>query len=73
MAKYLTFGKINKLIFDKNKTSTLIKVILSYQNTRRIFLEPYLKQKLNLGNFNKIRFHGCQAVRHDDHIHLDII
>ena len=34
-----------------------------------IFIEPHLKNRLKIGN-NRIRFHGCKAVRHDDHIHF---
>ena len=37
----------------------------------KVFIEPHLKTRLNLTS-NKIRFHGCQAVRHDDHIHLQV-
>ncbi len=35
-------------------------------------IEPYLKKSLGLGTESKIRFQGCQAVRHDDHIHLEL-
>jgi len=37
----------------------------------KILLEPHLKTRLALQN-NIIRFQGCQAARHDDHIHLQI-
>lgn len=71
-SKYLTFGTINKLRLDKEKTAHLIRQLLSISETQKIFIEPHLKQSLGLGNEIKIRFHGCQAVRHDDHIHLQI-
>ena len=70
--KYLTFGAINDLELDKIKTKLLIKHLLSNNQTQKIFIEPHLKQSLGLSHENKIRFHGCQAVRHDDHIHLQI-
>lgn len=70
--KYLTFGTINDLEFDRNKTKALIQQLLASSKTEKIFMEPYLKQTLGLSSENKIRFHGCQAVRHDDHIHLQI-
>jgi hypothetical protein len=31
-----------------------------------------LKARWNLTQYDKIRFHGCQAVRHDDHIHTQV-
>jgi len=70
--KYLTFGKINNLDFDKKSTKILIQEFLLNPNTQKIFIEPYLKQEIGLSKYSKIRFHGCQAVRHDDHIHLQI-
>ena len=70
--KYLTFGKINELALDEKNTSALIKELLNNSSTQKIFIEPYLKQQLQLQNYSKIRFHGCQAVRHDDHIHVQI-
>ncbi len=71
-SKYLTFGKINDLDFDKERTRILTSQLLSIPSTKKIFVEPYLKHRLGFSKENKIRFHGCQAVRHDDHIHLEI-
>lgn len=70
--KHITFGIVNDLKFDKLKTRLLIKKLSESKLTEKIFIEPYLKASLNLSNETKIRFHGCQAVRHDDHIHLQI-
>ncbi|WP_273289525.1 hypothetical protein [Winogradskyella sp.] len=70
--KYLAFGLHKDLQFDSKSTRILIKTLSSHSETQKIFIEPYLKQSLRLENETKIRFHGCQAVRHDDHIHLQI-
>lgn len=70
--KYLTFGTFNNLDLDKNYTTVLIKELLSSKKTQKIFIEPHLKTSLGLDSEEKIRFHGYQAVRHDDHIHLQI-
>ncbi len=71
-AKYMTFGKVNSdLIFSKTATKQLINTLLKQPNIQKIFIEPHLKQRLRLSN-SKIRYHGCQAVRHDDHIHIQI-
>lgn len=70
--KYLSFGTNYNLKLDERKTKILIKKLLNNPKTQKLFIEPYLKKQLGLNNYSKIRFHGCQAVRHDDHIHLQI-
>ncbi|MEM9796870.1 MAG: hypothetical protein AAF919_10285 [Pseudomonadota bacterium] len=45
--------------------------LLADPRTARIFLEPHLQARLGLDH-PKLRFQGCAAARHDDHIHLDI-
>ncbi len=37
----------------------------------KILLEPHLRDRLGL-NHPKIRFQGCNAARHDDHLHLQL-
>ena len=70
--KYITFGKINKDIkFSINGTRELANLILIQNEIGKLFIEPHLKKRLNLNN-GKVRFHGCQAVRHDDHIHFQL-
>ncbi|AXT19249.1 hypothetical protein D7030_13495 [Flavobacteriaceae bacterium AU392] len=70
--KYITFGKINKDIkFSEKGTLELINLILKQNVVEKLFIEPHLKNRLNLRN-EKVRFHGCQAVRHDDHIHFQL-
>jgi len=70
--KYLTFGKINKkLVFSEKGTKRLIESILKNRNLGKIFIEPHLKKRLHLRD-KRIRFHGCRAVRHDDHIHIQL-
>ena len=70
--KYLTFGSINNdLHFSEKGTKLLVETILQFDNIEKIFIEPHLKQRLKL-NHPKIRYHGCRAVRHDDHIHIQI-
>lgn len=71
-SKYLSLGKINDLHLDKTKTTILIRQLIQSEQTEKIFIEPHLKRSLGLSNENKIRFHSCQAVRHDDHIHYQI-
>jgi len=70
--KYMTFGEINKnLIFSEKGTKKLLKRLLKNNELGKMFIEPHLKQRLRLTN-NKVRYHGCRAVRHDDHIHVQL-
>ena len=70
--KYVTFGSINKeLVFSEKGTKKLIQSILLQKQLGKIFIEPHLKKRLNLNN-DKVRYHGCKAVRHDDHIHIQL-
>jgi hypothetical protein len=57
--------------FDGEKTKALTNLFAKHKSIGKIFIEPHLKERLNL-NSNKIRFHGCSAVRHDDHIHVQL-
>ncbi len=71
-AKYLTFGEINNgLKFSDSATKQLIDVILEDPRLDKMFIEPHLKTRLKLTS-SKVRFHGCRAVRHDDHIHIQL-
>ncbi|RNC88517.1 MAG: hypothetical protein ED555_12825 [Allomuricauda sp.] len=70
--KYLTFGNINKDIeFSIMGTRQLANLIVDQREIGKLFIEPHLKTRLNLTS-GKVRFHGCQAVRHDDHIHFQL-
>lgn len=37
----------------------------------KVFIEPHLKERLGAKG-QKIRFQGCRAARHDDHIHIQL-
>jgi hypothetical protein len=70
--KYLTFGKKNsELKFSETENKKLINEIVNNNLIDKVFIEPHLVKRLNLKN-DKIRYHGCRAVRHDDHIHIQI-
>jgi hypothetical protein len=70
--KYLTFGSINyDYVFSEKGTKKLINTILNNQNLGKLFIEPHLKSRMNLKD-KRIRYHGCKAVRHDDHIHVQL-
>lgn len=64
-------GGKKDFIFDSRKTKELVNLFVANPAIGKIFIEPHLKRRLNLRS-EKIRFHGCQAVRHDDHIHVQM-
>lgn len=71
-SKYLSFGETNKeLQFSSKGTKALVTSLLKQPQIEKLFIEPHLKTRLNL-NHNKVRFHGCRSVRHDDHIHIQV-
>ncbi|WMJ74625.1 hypothetical protein RCC89_15845 [Cytophagaceae bacterium ABcell3] len=57
--------------FDQERTKKIIELLLQESNIGKIFIEPHLKERMGLKH-EKIRFHGCHAVRHDDHIHFQL-
>ena len=71
--KKITMAKVKKGIeFDEKATRYLILQLIGNQSVKKIFIEPHLKKRMNLGKYKKVRFHGCHAVRHDDHIHFQL-
>ena len=62
----------NKL--DDARTATTL-LWLSTQGRKygvsKVFVEPHLAQRLTVSG-DTIRFQGCRAARHDDHIHFEI-
>lgn len=64
-------GKKSQYIFDAQRTAFLVNILSKQRNVQKIFIEPHLKMRLQLTS-PKVRYHGCQAVRHDDHVHVQI-
>lgn len=60
-----------EFLFDANRTKQLVQLFANNNSVEKIFIEPHLKSRMNLTNA-KIRFQGCHAVRHDDHIHIQV-
>jgi len=70
--KYLTFGSTNEeLRFSKYYTKKLVDALLTNSAISKMFIEKHLIDRMKLSD-SRIRFHGCRAVRHDDHIHIQI-
>ncbi|MBK8145171.1 MAG: hypothetical protein IPK62_09315 [Bacteroidetes bacterium] len=71
LSKVISQDNKKKFTFDADKTRVLVNLFVGQPNIGKIFIEPHLKARLKLTS-DKIRFHGCQAVRHDDHIHIQL-
>lgn len=56
---------------DEERTRRLVNLFAAHSAIGKIFIEPHLKGRMKLTS-SKIRFHGCRAVRHDDHIHVQL-
>lgn len=65
-------GKHPDFHFYPPANTCLLKALARDKQVGKIFIEPHLKLKLGLHPVKKVRFHGCQAVRHDDHIHVQL-
>lgn len=58
---------------DEARTRALIETLIADRRVRRILIEPHLERRLGLWGHPKLRFAGCQAARHDDHLHVDFV
>ena len=54
---------------DIDRTRRIMDLLANSHAISKIFIEPHLKSRWKLQH-HKVRFHGCWAVRHDDHIHV---
>ena len=51
---------------DEARTRTLLQLLV--KDAQKVLLEPHLQRRLGVQADN-LRFQGCHAARHDDHIH----
>lgn len=56
---------------DEERTRALVEILIADPRVRRILIEPHLERRFGLWGHPKLRFAGCQAARHDDHLHVD--
>ncbi|MGE4279084.1 MAG: hypothetical protein AB7G62_05815 [Magnetospirillum sp.] len=54
---------------DAQRTQWMVHWLKNRPEVVRLFLEPHLAERLG-ENGGKLRFQGCQAARHDDHLHV---
>lgn len=68
----VVFYNEEKYELDEEVTREMIRLFAADKRTGKILLEPHLETRLRLSKYDKIRFQGCHAARHDDHIHLQL-
>lgn len=56
---------------DEERTATALRLLVDDTRLSRIFVEPHLADRLGVQG-DRLRFQGCRAARHDDHIHLQL-
>ena len=71
LTKMVPQGNKVNFTFDSLRTKALVTLFASQNVINKIFIEPHLKNRLGIKT-PKLRFHGCRAVRHDDHIHVQL-
>ena len=71
LMKIIPQGNKQNFTFDSSRTKAMVSLFAGATVIDKIFIEPHLKTRMKLQS-QKIRFHGCQAVRHDDHLHIQV-
>ena len=56
---------------DEERTAAVLRILSSDNRVGKVFVEPHLVRSLNVRQ-PVIRFQGCRAARHDDHIHFQL-
>lgn len=62
---------LRKLDLEPGRTTALIRAVLADARVGKVFVEPPLARRLGVAD-DKLRFQGCRAARHDDHVHLQL-
>ena len=62
---------VRDLQLEPERTGLLITLLLQDARVGKVFVEPPLIDRLDVAG-EKLRFQGCRAARHDDHIHVQL-
>jgi hypothetical protein len=70
------FGAFTRddLVLDEARTRFALRWLAREgpgQGLGKVFVEPHLRERLGVSG-DVIRFQGCAAARHDDHIHIQL-
>lgn len=56
---------------DDARNRSALKLLVKDTRITKVLIEPHLVERLDVEG-DKIRFQGCRAARHDDHIHIQL-
>lgn len=56
---------------DEERMAAVMTILSNDVRVGKTFIEPHLVQSLQIAH-PRIRFQGCRAARHDDHIHFQL-
>jgi len=56
---------------DEARTAAVLRILANDERVGKTLIEPHLVQSLRVAH-PRIRFQGCRAARHDDHIHFQL-
>jgi hypothetical protein len=56
---------------DEERTETLVRAASRRERIGKLLLEPHVQRTLGVSS-DKVRFQGCRAARHDDHVHIQL-
>lgn len=59
------------IALDPDRMRFLVTRLTQDARIDRVFLEPHLTASLGMASA-KVRFQGCRAARHDDHLHVEL-
>ncbi|MFI0394858.1 hypothetical protein [Paracoccus jiaweipingae] len=57
------------LQLDQSRMKTALEYLSKDPRIGKVFIEPHLRRDIGVRDA-KLRFQGCHAARHDDHIHI---
>jgi hypothetical protein len=72
MEKVVSQARKPDFRLDEAKTAAMVRLFCEHPKVKKVLIEPYLKTRLGLMDLKNLRHQGCNAVRHDDHIHVEL-
>jgi hypothetical protein len=56
---------------DARRSRLLLEEVLAETSIHKVLMEPHIQRTLGVSD-GRLRFQGCRAARHDDHIHIQL-
>ena len=58
-------------VVDVPRSRALVQALVADARVAKVFVEPPLAEAWGVAG-GKVRFQGCRAARHDDHVHVQL-